>query len=148
MIKVVSGNIFESKAQTLVNPVNCVGIMGKGLAFEFKRRFPDMFDDYVKRCKSGQVRLGQPYLFKSQALPWILNFPTKDHWRSASRIQDIIDGLCYLRDNYDEWGITSLALPALGCGYGQLEWRVVKPTICRYLNKLDIPVELYAPYAE
>jgi len=146
MVKVIMGDMFESKAQTLVNTVNCVGIMGKGIALEFKKRFPDMFEDYVSRSEAKQVRLGRPYLFKRLLPPWILNFPTKGHWRSASRLQDIVAGLRYLQQHYREWGITSLAVPPLGCGHGQLEWRVVGPTLYRYLKELDMPVELYAPY--
>jgi len=80
MVKVITGDIFESKAQTLVNTVNSVGVMGKGIALEFKRRFPEMYEDYVARCKRREVRLGEPYLFKRATLPWILNFPTKDDW--------------------------------------------------------------------
>ena len=137
--------MFASDAQTLVNTVNCVGIMGKGVALEFRRRFPEMYDDYVARCKARQVRLGDPYLFRRLLTPWILNFPTKDHWRSVSRLSDIVAGLEHLTANYQEWGITSLAVPPLGCGQGQLEWRVVGPTLWRYLSRLDIPVELYAP---
>ncbi|MBW2304965.1 MAG: macro domain-containing protein [Deltaproteobacteria bacterium] len=146
MVNVIMGDMFESKVQTLVNTVNCVGVMGKGIALEFKKRFPDMFEDYVKRCDAKQVRLGRPYLFKRMFPPWILNFPTKDHWRSVSRIQDIEEGLRYLREHYKEWGITSLAVPPLGCGHGQLEWRVVGPTLYRHLKTLDIPVELFAPF--
>ncbi len=140
------GDILKSKAQTLVNTVNCVGIMGKGIALEFKEQFPDMFNDYVERCNRNEVRLGKPYLFKRLTPPWILNFPTKGHWRSVSRIEDIIKGLKYLLQHYKEWGITSLAVPPLGCGQGQLEWKIVGPTLYRYLNQLDIPVELYAPH--
>ncbi len=146
MIHPLVGNIFESKAQTLVNTVNCVGIMGKGLALEFKKLFPDMYEDYVARCKANKVRLGEPYLYRRLLPPWILNFPTKDHWRSVSRLSDIVAGLEYLEKHYREWEITSLAVPALGCSNGQLEWRVVGPTLYRYLSRLDIPVELYAPY--
>lgn len=146
MVKVLNNDIFQSKAQTLVNTVNCVGIMGKGLALEFKNRFPEMFKDYVERCERGEVKLGEPYLYKSLLMPWILNFPTKDHWRSVSNFKDIICGLEYLLNHYKDWGITSLAVPPLGCGHGQLEWRIVGPTLYRYLNRLDIPVELYAPY--
>ncbi len=146
MIHPLVGNIFESKAQTLVNTVNCVGIMGKGLALEFKKLFPDMYEDYVARCKVNKVRLGEPYLYRRLLPPWILNFPTKDHWRSVSRLSDIVAGLEYLEKHYHEWEITSLAVPALGCSNGQLEWRVVGPTLYRYLSRLDIPVELYAPY--
>lgn len=146
MVKVIMGDMFESKAQTLVNTVNCVGIMGKGIALEFKKRFPDMFDDYVRRCEAKQVRLGKPYVFRRLFPPWILNFPTKGHWRSVSRLQDIMEGLRYLQQHYEKWGITSLAVPPLGCGHGQLEWRVVGTTLYRHLKTLAIPVELYAPF--
>jgi O-acetyl-ADP-ribose deacetylase (regulator of RNase III)/uncharacterized protein YwgA len=146
MVKVMMGDLFESKAQTIVNTINCVGIMGKGLALEFKKRFPDMYEDYVKRCEAKQVRLGRPYLFKRLLPPWIINFPTKDHWRSVSSLQDITEGLHYLGKHYKEWGITSLAMPPLGCGHGQLDWRVVGPTLYRYLKTFDIPVELYPPF--
>lgn len=147
MVKVIEeGDIFKSKAQTLVNTVNCVGIMGQGVALEFKKRFSDMYEDYLRRCETNQVKLGQPYLYRRVTMPWILNFPTKDHWRSVSRLQDIVRGLEYLERHYREWEITSLAVPPLGCGQGQLEWTVVGPTLYRHLNRLSIPVELYAPY--
>jgi O-acetyl-ADP-ribose deacetylase (regulator of RNase III)/uncharacterized protein YwgA len=146
MVKVLIGDMFKSKAQTLVNTVNCVGIMGKGIALEFKKRFPEMHEDYVRRCEAKEVKLGQPYLYRSLLLPWILNFPTKDHWRSVSRLEDIVRGLRYLERHLKQWGITSLAVPPLGCGHGQLEWRVVGPTLYRHLERLELPVELYAPY--
>lgn len=146
MITVRVGDLFASEAQTLVNTVNCVGIMGKGIALEFKKRFPEMFRDYARRCAAGQVRLGRPYLYKQLVGPWILNFPTKNHWRSLSRMEDIVAGLEYLKAHIGGWGITSLAVPPLGCGNGQLEWRVVGPTLYRHLGELDIPVDLYAPH--
>lgn len=146
MVTVKVGDMFQSQAQTWVNTVNCVGVMGKGVALEFKRRFPDMYKDYFERCKAGQVKLGRPYLFKRIVPPWILNFPTKDDWRSVARLEDIVEGLRYLESHYREWGIESLAVPPLGCGQGQLEWRVVGPTLYRQLKRLDIPVELYAPF--
>ncbi len=146
MITVLIGDIFESNAHTLVNTINCVGVMGKGIALEFKKHFPDMHADYVNRCELGRVNLGEPYLFRRLTPPWILNFPTKEHWRSVSRLQDIVKGLRHLERHYKEWEITSLAVPPLGCGQGQLEWRVVGPTLYRYLNRLDIPIELYAPF--
>ena len=145
MVRTLSGDLFQSKAQTLVNAVNCVGVMGNGIALEFKKRFPDMYEDYRKRCAVKQVRLGQPYLFRRSVPPWILNFPTKDDWRSASRLGDIVAGLEYLEGHYREWGIESLAVPALGCGEGHLQWRVVSPTLLDHLSRLDIPVDLYAP---
>jgi O-acetyl-ADP-ribose deacetylase (regulator of RNase III) len=145
MTNVLIGDMFESKAQTLVNTVNCVGVMGKGIALEFKKRFPEMHEDYLRRCAANRVKLGQPYLFRSLLPPWVLNFPTKNHWRSVSRLEDIVNGIRYLERHYKQWGITSLAVPPLGCGYGQLEWRVVGPTLYRHLKRLDIHVELFAP---
>ncbi len=129
MIRPLVGNIFTSEAQTLVNIVNCVGIMGKGLALEFKKLFPDMYEDYVIRCKAKEVRLGEPYLYRRLLPPWILNFPTKDHWRSVSRLSDIVAGLEYLEKHYREWEITSLAVPALGCNN-----RYSRRTLCPLWN--------------
>lgn len=145
-MKILIGDILQSNAQTLINTVNCVGIMGKGIALEFKNRFPEMFDDYVKRCESKEVKPGVPYLYRTLFPPQIVNFPTKDHWKSVSRVADVEYGLQYLLAHYKEWGITSLAIPPLGCGNGQLEWRVVGPLIYRSLRQMDIPVEMYAPY--
>lgn len=145
MVEVVKGDLFASGAQTLVNTVNTVGVMGKGVALEFKKRFPAMYDDYVQRCARGEVRLGQPYLYRGDREPWIVNFPTKQHWRSVSSLNDIVKGLEYLEQRYREWGIRSLAVPPLGCGNGQLEWNVVGPVLFRHLARLDIPVKLYAP---
>lgn len=144
-IKVLQGNLFDSGAHTLVNTVNCVGVMGKGIALEFKKRFPDMYQEYEARCRRKEVRLGRPYLFRRSPPPWILNFPTKDHWRSLARIEDIIEGLDYLQAHYREWGIRSLAVPPLGTGQGQLEWAIVGPILFKFLSDFAIPVELYAP---
>jgi O-acetyl-ADP-ribose deacetylase (regulator of RNase III) len=145
-MKVLIGDLFDSSVQTLVNTVNCVGIMGRGVALEFKRHFPDMYKDYVQRCQLKEVRLGQPYLYRRATVPWILNFPTKDHWKSVSKLSDIVEGIEYLKQHYKSWGITSLAFPPLGCGLGQLEWRVVGPTLYRRLREFDIPIEMYAPF--
>lgn len=146
MIQVVVGDILESRAQTLVNTVNCVGVMGKGIALAFRDRFPDMYRDYVARCHRGEVKLGRPYLFRSLLPPWVLNFPTKNHWRSVARLDDIARGLEYLNAHYKEWGIESLAVPPLGCGQGGLEWKIVGKTLYRYLKQLEVSVELYAPF--
>jgi len=146
MVRVLIGDMFQSKAQTWVNTVNTVGVMGKGIALEFRRRFPDMYEDYLERSRQNRVKLGEPYLFKRPVEPWILNFPTKGHWRSASRLEAIVNGLDYLERHYRQWGITSLAVPPLGAGQGRLEWRVVRETLYRHLQRLDIPVELYAPF--
>ncbi len=146
MVKVTVGDLFSSSAHTLTNTVNRVGVMGKGIALMFKERFPDMYQEYLKRCEKGEVQLGRPYLFKRLVPPWILVFPTKDHWRSAARLEDIVKGLEYLEKHYREWGITSLAVPPLGCGQGGLEWSVVGPVLFQKLQLLEIPVELYAPF--
>jgi len=145
-VTVVVGDLFESKAQTWVNTVNTVGVMGKGIALGFRKRFPEMFEDYRRRCDRGEVALGRPYLYERPELPWILNFPTKDHWRSPARLDAIEQGLGHLLVNYRHWGVESLAVPPLGCGEGQLEWAVVGPTLFRWLERLEVPVELFAPY--
>jgi O-acetyl-ADP-ribose deacetylase (regulator of RNase III)/uncharacterized protein YwgA len=145
-MKILVGDILHSKAQTVINTVNCVGVMGKGIALEFRNRFPEMFDDYVQRCARKEVKPGVPYLYKTLFPPQIVNFPTKDHWKSVSRVADIEHGMQFLLSRYKEWGVTSLAIPPLGCGNGQLEWKTVGPLIYRYASQMDIPVELYAPY--
>jgi O-acetyl-ADP-ribose deacetylase (regulator of RNase III)/uncharacterized protein YwgA len=145
-MKILVGDILKSKAQTLINTVNCVGIMGKGIALEFKKRFPEMFEDYVKKCSRREVTPGAPYLYRKLFPPQIVNFPTKDHWQSISKIRDIERGLEHLVSHYREWGITSVAIPPLGCGNGQLEWREVGPLIYRYARQMSIPVEMYAPH--
>lgn len=145
-VRVVIGDLFDSDAQTLVNTVNTVGVMGKGVALEFKKRFPDMYADYVARCQRHEVRLGEPYLYRRLTPPFVLNFPTKEHWRSVSKLEDIQQGFRYLRSHFREWGIESLACPPLGCGHGGLEWRVVGPVLYRSLADLAIPVVLYAPF--
>lgn len=145
-MRILVGDILQSKSQTLINTVNCVGVMGKGIALEFKNRFPDMFKDYVARCNRGEVKLGQPYIYKTLIPPQVINFPTKEHWKSVSKLSDIEKGLEYLLGHYRAWVVTSLAIPPLGCGNGQLEWSAVGPLIYRFAKQMDIPVELYAPY--
>jgi len=145
-IRVITGDILQSDAETLVNTVNCVGIMGKGIALGFRKRFPEMFDDYVLRCGRGEVRLGCPYLYQGYLRPRILNFPTKDHWRSVARLDAIVEGMKYVLDHQREWRMTSVACPPLGCGEGRLEWRIVGRILYAYLSRLEIPVELYAPH--
>jgi uncharacterized protein YwgA/O-acetyl-ADP-ribose deacetylase (regulator of RNase III) len=147
LVRITSGDLLEANAQTLVNTVNCVGIMGKGIALAFKRRYPEMFEDYVRRCDRGEMQLGRPYVYKADD-HLIVNFPTKHHWRAVSRLEDIVVGLNYLKSHYRDWGITSIAVPPLGCGHGQLEWEVVGPTLYRHLSELGIPVELYAPHGQ
>jgi O-acetyl-ADP-ribose deacetylase (regulator of RNase III)/uncharacterized protein YwgA len=145
-MKIIVGDILKSKAQTLVNTVNCVGIMGKGIALEFKNRFPEMFKDYVQRCSRNEIHVGQPYLYKSLFGQQIVNFPTKEHWKSISKVSDVERGLDCLLAHNKNWGITSIAIPPLGCGNGQLDWKVVGPLIYKWAKQMDIPVEIYAPY--
>ncbi|MFH8339274.1 macro domain-containing protein [Streptomyces sp. AM6-12] len=144
-VRIVQGDLLQSSMHGLVNTVNTVGVMGKGIALSFKKRYPEMFADYVRRCKANQVRLGEPYPYVA-ANHMIVNFPTKAHWRSVSKLSDIVAGLEYLKSQYKAWGLRSIAVPPLGCGNGQLEWSVVAPVLIRHLGELDIPVELYAPY--
>jgi hypothetical protein len=127
------------------SPINVKGVMGAGLAKAFASRFPDMFADYRRRCAHEQVKVGEPYLWRSEQLPWILNFPTKHHWREPSRLEYIEQGLAYLRQHVEEWEIKTLAVPALGCGLGGLPYATVEPLLIRELGQLGIPVKLYRP---
>lgn len=140
-----TGNIFESKCGTFVNAVNCVGVMGKGIALEFKRRYPEMYLDYVDRCKAREVKIGKPYVYQNSDGVKILNFPTKAHWKSASNLFYIAEGLDWFIKHYDEYGIKSVAFPALGCGNGGLRWEDVEQIMFCKLYDLPIEIEIYAP---
>ena len=146
MIKVLIGDLFDTSMQTLVNTVNCVGVMGKGVAKTFKERYPAMFEDYKRRCDQKQVKPGEPYYYQDMLGASIVNFPTKDHWRSSSRVADVVKGLDIFVGNYKEWGITSIAFPPLGCGNGGLDWALVGPLMYQRLKDLDIDIEIYAPF--
>ncbi len=147
MIVVIDGNIFDSPAQVITNTVNCVGVMGKGIALEFKSRFPAMFNDYKARCNSGRLLIGEPYLWEDSEVQ-ILNFPTKRHWRDKSRLEDIDSGLRYLSKNYKEMGIYTLALAPLGCGNGGLNWIDVLSLMTYHLGEIpDLEVFAYRPRA-
>jgi len=146
MIQAKIGDLFKTEMQTLVNTVNCVGVMGKGIAAIFKKEYPDMFEDYKERCDRGQMRMGEPYLYTDLAGAFILNFPTKQHWRASTRLADVEAGLDYFIANYAGWGIQSIAFPPLGCGNGGLSWETVGPLMYQKLKEIDIPVEIYAPY--
>ncbi len=140
------GNIFESHAKTLVNTVNCVGIMGKGIALDFKKRYPEMFKEYVELCAQKRVKPGVPYYYSDLLGSSIINFPTKDHWRSPSKLSYIKNGLRWFRSNYQRLGITSIAFPSLGCGNGGLSWDAVGPLMYEMLFDLPIHIEIYAPF--
>ncbi len=136
------GDIFTASAQVIVNPVNCKGVMGKGLAQAFKRRYPAMFVVYQQECRTGKLRIGQPTLYR-ESKPWILNFPTKDHWREDSKLEYLEQGLQYFVDHYKEMGIQSIAFPKLGAGLGKLSWEEVGPLMVRYLGQVDCEVMIY-----
>lgn len=140
MLRYTDTTVFNVGAQTIVNTVNCVGVMGAGLALEFQLRFPEMEKDYVERCNKKRVEVGRPYLYKDYGTPWILNFPTKNHWKYPSKIEWIEQGLRYFSANYQRGGITSIAFPKLGCSNGGLEWDIVSPLMEKYLQDLDIDV--------
>lgn len=140
------GDIFSSKAKTLVNTVNCVGVMGKGIASEFKIRYPEMYREYIHFCQKNEIKPGKPYYYSDILGNSIINFPTKDHWRSPSRLSYIVEGLNWFRENYTKLGITSIAFPPLGCGNGGLSWKTVGPIMYKLLHDLPIEIEIYAPY--
>ncbi len=143
MIVYVSGNLFESPAQVLVNTVNIVGVMGKGIAKEFKRIYPDMFEKYRELCENKQLSIGQLWLYKTPN-KWILNFPTKKHWRYPSITEYIEDGLIKFKEVYAEWGIHSIAFSPLGCGNGELDFESqVKPLMEKYLKSLPVYAFIY-----
>jgi O-acetyl-ADP-ribose deacetylase (regulator of RNase III) len=141
-------NLLDSEADALVNTVNTVGIMGKGIALQFKNAFPANFKSYEKACKNGQVQLGSMFVFDAGQLMrprWIINFPTKGHWRSNSRLGDVAAGLDDLRQVIERFGITSIAIPPLGCGNGGLDWNDVRPLILAKLANLDVSVTIFQP---
>lgn len=141
-IHYTTGDIFASNAQVIVNPVNCRGVMGAGLALAFKQRYPEMFEVYVQECRSGQLRIGQPTLYRVSQ-PWILNFPTKDHWRNPAKLEYIEQGLQFFAANYRQMGITSIAFPKLGAGLGKLSWERVRALMVSYLEPLECEVIIY-----
>lgn len=141
-----NGDIFSSEAEALVNTVNCEGYMGKGLAYQFKKRFPQMEKDYKKICEDGQLRPGKLHFFHENK-KLIINFPTKDKWRAKSRIEYIDNGLTTLKQEIVDRKITSIAIPPLGSGNGGLNWNEVKQLINFHLSNLEskIRVEVYEP---
>lgn len=148
MITERTGNLLEAEADALVNTVNTVGVMGKGIALQFKKAFPDMFKAYKAACDRGEVNLGTVHVFETgQMSPrYVLNFPTKGHWRARSRLDDIETGLKDLVATIEELDITSIAVPPLGCGHGGLEWDEVRPRIVAALEPLSqVEVLLYPP---
>lgn len=149
MIQLTRGNILEAATEALVNTVNTEGVMGKGIALQFKRAFPENYLFYRRACERGEVEPGRMLVFETGRLSpprYIINFPTKRHWRSPSRVEDIETGLQALVREITGRGIRSIAIPPLGCGNGGLDWREVRPRIERALAPLaDVEVRLYEP---
>ncbi len=141
MITYVVGDLFTSPAKVLVNTVNTVGVMGKGIAYTFKRVYPEMFQEYQYYCENGMFDVGKLWLYKTSH-KWILNFPTKKHWRNKSKLEYIEEGLKKFVDTYDSKGIVSVSFPMLGCGNGELDWNAqVQPLMEKYLKPL--PIDAY-----
>jgi O-acetyl-ADP-ribose deacetylase (regulator of RNase III) len=141
------GNILKANVQALVNPVNCMGVSGKGLALQFRRAWPTNYLSYVMACKGGQLKPGRLHIFPTGRLgnpKWIINFPTKDDWRGKSKLIYVEAGLDALVGQLLINRIESVAIPPLGCGLGRLNWDDVKPLITeRFAARRDITVELY-----
>lgn len=143
-IKFIKGNIFNSKAQTIVNTVNCVGVMGKGIALVFKLRYPRMFDLYRDYCSSKLIGIGKLWLYKGEMnAPLVLNFPTKFHWKYPSKMEYLEKGLIKFCETYKEQGITSIAFPLLGAHNGGLDKEEVLTIMLKHLEKCDISIEIY-----
>ena len=149
MLELTTGNLLESEAEALVNTVNTEGVMGKGIALQFAKKFPDMLQAYQLACRAGEVRPGQMHVYERQDMlnpRYLINFPTKRHWRSPSRMEDIESGLSALATEIQRRGIRSIAVPPLGCGNGGLDWQQVRPVIEQALGRLPgVRVLLYPP---
>jgi O-acetyl-ADP-ribose deacetylase (regulator of RNase III) len=152
MINYTQGNILTADAEALVNTVNCVGIMGRGVALQFKQAFPSNFNAYAAACKRSEVQPGRMFVFETGRLGnprYIINFPTKRHWRGASRLSDIEAGLLALTKEIQAKRIHSIALPPLGSGLGGLNWKDVRLLIEQYLAPLtDIAITVFEPTGE
>lgn len=145
MLTYVAGDLFTSPAQVLTNTVNIIGVMGKGIAKKFKMIYPEMFLKYRDLCEHHQLEIGKLWLYRTPN-KWILNFPTKKHWRAPSKPEYIEAGLANFVNNYSRLRIHSIAFPALGCGNGELDFETqVKPIMENYLRKLPINVFIYFP---
>ena len=149
MIRFKMGDILAEDAEALVNTVNCVGVMGRGIALQFRKAFPENFEAYAEACKRGEVRPGRMFVFETGQLTnprYIVNFPTKRHWRGKSRIEDIEDGLNALAEEIRKHDIRSVAVPPLGSGLGGLEWRDVRRRIEETLRGFnDLRIVVFEP---
>lgn len=141
-LKIIQGNLFRSTCQTLVNTVNCVGVMGAGLAFECRLRYPQMHEHYLALCQQGKLDIGLLWLCKSTT-PWVLNFPTKRHWKYPTKPEYLHQGLQKFMATYQERGVTSVAFPLLGAQNGGLTAEQSLGLMTSYLERCSIPVEIY-----
>lgn len=142
-------DLFESECDALTNAVNCVGVMGAGIALLFKEKFPKMFEEYHQMCEKRELILGEPQLWvNTDRNKHVVNFPTMFIPGEQARLESVTVGLEYIRDNYKEWGIESIAIPALGCGIGGLEFQYVQEEVERILKDTDLDVEVYPPYVK
>jgi len=141
-IKIINGHIFTSKAQTLVNTINTVGVMGAGVALGFRLRYPDMYKRYKELCKNKLIQIGKLWIFKAPDR-WILNFPTKENWKDESKIEYLEKGLQKFINTYKEKNITSIAFPILGSSHGKIPEEVSFNVMMKYLKQIDIPIEIY-----
>ncbi|MEM1214247.1 MAG: macro domain-containing protein, partial [Bacteroidota bacterium] len=152
MINYVTGNIFESQAEALVNTVNTVGVMGKGIALQFKKAYPNNFKAYAKACKKGEVRIGKLFIFRDSNIETgeklIINFPTKKHWKNSSEYAYVAKGLMDLVRIISENNLKHVAIPPLGAGNGGLHWERVKEMIVEQLAPIDVKIDLYEPNSE
>jgi O-acetyl-ADP-ribose deacetylase (regulator of RNase III) len=142
MVQIIKGDIFESDTQTIVNTVNCVGVMGKGIALLFKEKYPKMFIRYKELCDLNLIKTGSLWLYKTSD-KWILNFPTKDHWKNPSEIEYLKTGLKKFIDTYEEKGITSISFPLLGATNGGINPDISLRIMTEYLNDCKIPVIIF-----
>lgn len=142
-VKIIKGNIFTSKCQTIVNTVNCVGVMGAGIALEYRLRYPEMFEKYVQYCTSKSIDIGKLWIFNADDGRRILNFPTKKDWKHPSKIEYLQLGLEKFVSTYQEKGITSIAFPLLGADKGKIPVSISMNLMIQYLEPLDITVEIY-----
>lgn len=150
MLEPARGNLLVANVEALVNSVNTVGVMGKGLALQFKRAFPDNFKDYARACKDGEVEVGRVFVHRTGQLQpkWIFNVPTKRNWRQPSQLDDVRRGIEALAKVIEELGIKSVAVPPLGCGAGGLAWSEVRPLVEEHLGRLEgVKVLLFEPGA-
>lgn len=149
MLAIVHGDLLKAKTEAIINTVNCVGVMGKGIALQFKQAFPANYEAYRRACDAGEVKLGKMFVFDTGSMIWpryIINFPTKGHWKAKSRLSDIKEGLEDLKRIILELDIQSIAVPPLGCGNGGLAWNEVEPVIRSALDQLSgVDVQLFSP---